>query len=142
MSNKLVYYRYKLRDDGKAPADRVGVGGHNLSTTEWKISPHKLETLNPHLRSLNNPDGWVEMQEFDPYTEEVYGAPATKVPEKAYNRDQLAVMKRDELVEIAKSLALETYNAKADMLVNKIIDAQAKFQVGKKDEQPAQEPAV
>lgn len=131
--NKTVYFRYKLRDDGMAPATRMGVDGTNLSQTQWLVSKFKLDRLTKHVRSLNNPKGLVEMQEFDPFTNEVYATPALTPPTVIYTRDQLGVMTRDELLEIAHKLDIMTRGAQADMLVRKIIQEQQNYM--KKEEQ-------
>jgi len=110
-----------------APASRMGVDGTNLSQTEWLISRTRIDRLTKHVRSLNNPKGLVEMQEFDPFTGEVYATPALTPPTIIYTRDQLGVMTREELLEIAHKLDITTRGAQADMLVRKIIQEQQKY---------------
>lgn len=126
MQKQLIHYRYRIFEDTEHST--ISIDNIKLSKAMWHTSPHKLEKLDKWVRSLNNPSGIVEYEEIDRYTNSITYKPPMGPPEKFYTRDELFVMSRDELCEIAGTMCIPTINIKNDSLIRLILNNQTRFQ--------------
>ncbi len=133
MNDELIYYRYRLFDDPLTPASRMSLEGTILQkkdekTDGWFTTRTQVPSLEKHIRSANNPIGFVEYQEYDPMKNEVSFTPSINGPDVYYSRDELYLMERKELERAAKGVNLSPFAVKSEFLIKKILVEQKKFQ--------------
>lgn len=127
MANNLIYYRYKIHKDH--PNDKISIEDIKLQKDKWHTSANKLDKLNSWIKSMQNPQGFVEYEEFDIKSGNITYKPPAGPPEIFYDRDQLFVMSRDELCNVANDLGISTINIKNDHLMRLILQNQVRFQI-------------
>ena len=131
---KEIFHRYRLVNDEHVTVPRLGLEGVTLikptETDEaWLVSRHKLEKLHKHVRSMQNPTGFVEYQEFDAWNpKEPTFTPPVTAPTVFFSRDELFTLTRKELEQAAHKLSLNPVALKDEALIKKILQEQKKYQ--------------
>ena len=118
-----VCYRYKVIDDVVNVTNNCSVNGVSVYKDKWTIYINKQD-LDSQIRTPQNLTGIIQVQEFNPSTNEVYYDSIKYVTENPnfpeYSRMELSVMDRDELIEICRFYGID-YSHKVDKFLVKYI---------------------
>jgi hypothetical protein len=121
-------FRYKINHNWTGP-DAVDVEGVPL-TRDWKIFGRKQFCLDMKVRTLLNPLGIVDMEEFDPTTNKIFhsSSPQTKMNKpKNYRKEDLDIMNRDELSVVASYYNIDPSRKINDFLIKTILRKQKEY---------------
>jgi len=131
MSDKIYdrkYYRYKIIEDVANMGDNTAIGKITLHKTKWITSPNYMYELASYIRTPNNMQGTLQIQEFNPSNEHIYYDSIKYVTEKInlpeYTRDQLGLMDRDELIELCRYYGIDYIHKPDKYLVKFILEKQ------------------
>lgn len=126
--NQAVQYKYRLNSNWK-DSDSLKLEGVEL-TREWIFFSKKKDSISHHVKTKLNPNGIVDYEEVNPYTQGVYRSSVSEFDKKLpiYTKDMLDVMKRDDLVEISRVYSIDPVRKTNDFLIKLIIDAQKQLQ--------------
>lgn len=132
-SDKTMF-RYRLNEH--ADQDEKMLDKIKITRTGWLVSREKVPELHKHLRTKDNTQGIIDMEEFLPaqQNEVVLSSKALFEAEPAiYHRDELSVMTRTELIEIGQQWNIDPVRKKANILAQRIIDKQNEFRSNIRD---------
>lgn len=124
-------FRYKLNDNwrGEPAAQICGV---DLSRHKWAIFKSRVIGLQRVVRSIKNPAGIVDVEEFyaSANEEKVLASTVPKttqeLPTKIYELPHLSSMRHVELMDIARAYGINPNNKKDKVLIREIMEAQDK----------------
>lgn len=118
-----VCYKYKLIDDVLGMSNDCNINSVLVRKDKWTTYMNKQD-LDSQIRTPQNPTGIIQVQEFNPSTNEIYYDSIKYVTQKPnfpeYSRMELSVMGRDELIEICRFYGID-YSHKVDKFLVKYI---------------------
>lgn len=125
-------WRYKLNENWKG-AESAQIGGVNLLATDWTIFPSRVVGLQRFLRTVKNPSGIVDIEEFYTSNEDdvrILNSSVPKKPEelpqKIYSLPHLSSLRHTELMNLARQYGINPANKKDKVLIREIAEAQKK----------------
>lgn len=135
MSANSVHWRYRLNEN--EPLDNKSVEGVIL-TKEWtRLSLESKPQLEKHIRSKINPNGIIDYEQVIPEGGKVIRSSKELFERelKTYTIEQLSLMKRPELNDVASLYGISSVNKTNDFLIKLILQSQLKMQ-GNQEEIP------
>lgn len=135
MSAKSVHWRYKLNEN--EPLQSKSVEGVILSKEWTKLSMDRKPQLEKHFRSRLNPNGIIDYEQVIPEGGVILRSSKELFEKelKIYKIEELTLMKRLELTDVANQYGITSVNKTNDFLIKLILKAQNEM-VGKEEEVP------
>ena len=121
--NGRLLYRYRLNENAGVKSKQVG--GVSLSTSAWVDLSNKREDLSCFVRTKSNPEGFLDFQIYD-VTSKIPAFDSKDIADreiKIYTREELSIMTRNELIELAQVYNIDPVN-KTDVFLCRLILAQ------------------
>lgn len=119
-----IVYRYKIEENDAN--DNKMVAGVELSK-QWKDFPSEKYELASFIKSVVNPNGFIDYEKKDLVSQEViYRSVAKEREIPAYSKQALHLMSRNEIVEIFKMYGIDTTNKTKDFLIVELMRIQPK----------------
>jgi len=119
-----IVYRYRI--EANDPSDNKMVAGVELSK-QWKDFSSEKYELTSFIKSVVNPNGFIDYEKKDLVSQEViYKSVAKEKEIPVYSKQALHLMSRDEIVEIFKMYGIETTNKTKDFLIVELMRIQPK----------------
>lgn len=124
MSAKSVHWRYKLNEN--EPLESKSVEGVNLTKDWTKLSMERKSQLEKHFRSRLNPNGIIDYEQIVPEGGKIIRSSKDMFEKelKIYTIEQLTLMKRPEIADIANQYGITSVNKTNDFLIKLILKAQ------------------
>ncbi len=119
-----IVYRYKIEENDAN--DNKMVAGVELSK-QWKDFPSEKYELASFIKSVVNPNGFIDYEKKDLVSQEViYRSVAKEREIPTYSKQALYLMSRNEIVEIFKMYGIDTTNKTKDFLIVELMRIQPK----------------
>lgn len=117
-----IFYRYRINPE--VEIESMQIAGIDMNKG-WKDFDRIQDVLTPFIRTKENPDAYLDFETYKPLTKEVLNNSQdyTKISE-IYTRNELLLMDRKQLVEVAKSYNIDPVNKVNDFLLKLIYKAQ------------------